>query len=450
MSVTARQDQTRPHQIATGPMLERATVGVYLVFAYTGFAFATWAGRIPATREILGLTPGNLGLLLLAGAVGSLLGLPVAGRVAERLGEDKAVLVGAALLLGGLSLIGFAVQAVGSVTLVAALLFLMCFGMGLWDVAMNLHGAEVERGLGRTIMPRFHASFSLGTVAGALVAAGVARLGAPLTWHLLIVAAVLGLLTVLATRRFVPHGVEVVPPGAAATQAGTDEVPAVAEGVTSTPLTAAPSALPTSASDSAPDRVVPATGSRPAPVRSAWTEPRTLLIGFIVLVAAFTEGTANDWLAVAFVDGHHLPEWAGILGLATFLTFMTIGRLAGTMLLDRFGRVKVLRVTFVLAGLGSLLMIFGNAAVAFAGAAVWGLGTSLGFPVGISAAADNPRRAAARVSVVSTIGYLAFIAGPPLLGFLGDHFGVLRALSAVSVLLIGAFMLLPAVAKRDD
>jgi MFS family permease len=156
------------------------------------------------------------------------------------------------------------------------------------------------------------------------------------------------------------------------------------------------------------------------------------MIGLVVLAAGFTEGTANDWVSVGFVEGHDLPAWAGILALATFLGFMTTGRILGTRLLDRHGRVPVLRFTFVLAAVGSLMVVFGDTVIAYVGAAVWGIGASLGFPVGMSASADDPARAGARMSVVATIGYTAFIAGPPLLGFLGDHFTVLRALLVVT------------------
>ena len=93
--------------------------------------------------------------------------------------------------------------------------------------------------------------------------------------------------------------------------------------------------------------------------RSAWLEPRTLLIGVVVFAAAFTEGTANDWLAVAFVEGHELEKWVGVLAFATFLTFMTLGRIVGTGLLDRYGRVPVLRVSFALAALGAAMVIYG-------------------------------------------------------------------------------------------
>ena len=112
---------------------------------------------------------------------------------------------------------------------------------------------------------------------------------------------------------------------------------------------------------------------------------------------------------------------------------MTLGRWFGPALLDRYGRVPMMRVLGVAALVGLVLVVFGGSLpVAMAGAALWGLGAALGFPVGMSAAADDPRHAAGRVSVVSSIGYLAFLAGPPLIGFLGHEVGTLRALTAAA------------------
>jgi MFS family permease len=105
-------------------------------------------------------------------------------------------------------------------------------------------------------------------------------------------------------------------------------------------------------------------------------------------------------------------------------------------LLDRYGRVPVIRALTILSVGGLVLFVFGHwTPVAFVGALMWGVGVSLGFPVGMSAGADEPARAASRVSVIASIGYCAFLAGPPLVGFLGQHFTVLRGLLAVAVLL---------------
>jgi predicted MFS family arabinose efflux permease len=168
----------------------------------------------------------------------------------------------------------------------------------------------------------------------------------------------------------------------------------------------------------------------------AWLEPRTLLIGVFVLCMAFTEGTGNDWLAVAVIDGYGAAPVAGPLTFAVFLAAMTMGRWFGPDVLDRFGRVATVRGSAVVALVGLLLVVFGTVLpLAVVGSVLWGLGTALGFPVGMSAAADDPRRSAARVSVVASVGYTAFLAGPPLIGFLGDHVGVLKALTVTAALL---------------
>ncbi len=388
------------------PSTHSARLGVFAVFALAGMMFATFASRIPQIKVILDLTPGELGLTLLGGTLGSVVGLPTAGWVAHRIGARRTVFAGTVVAAGGFVFVGVAVDVLQSRWLLVVALFVATFAIGIWDVAMNLEGATVERRLGRTVMPHFHAAFSRGTAAAALAGAAVTAGGIPILAHLLVVCSLSVAGAGWATRRFLPRRAESAAPadGAAPTPAG----PGLA---------------------------------------SAWTEPRTLLIGVVVLVAAFTEGTANDWLAVALVEGHHLPEWAGVLGFATFLAAMTAGRLAGTRWLDRYGRVAVLRVLFVLAVVGALLVVFGGPGPAFAGAALWGIGASLGFPVGMSAGADEPERAAARVSVVSTIGYAAFLIGPPALGFLGDHVGVLRSLLLVGAGAVLALAVLPAVRR---
>jgi predicted MFS family arabinose efflux permease len=169
-------------------------------------------------------------------------------------------------------------------------------------------------------------------------------------------------------------------------------------------------------------------------VRDAWREPRTLLIGVIMLGFGFTEGAANDWLAISLVDGYHASETTGAIGFGFFVTAMTLGRLFGGNAIERWGRVRVLRVTAVSALLGLLLVVSGiGVPLVLLGALLWGAGASLGFPIGMSAAADDPLRAAIRVSVAGSIGYGAFLAGPPLIGLLTEHVGVLRALLVVAV-----------------
>jgi fucose permease len=164
----------------------------------------------------------------------------------------------------------------------------------------------------------------------------------------------------------------------------------------------------------------------------------------MVLGMAMAEGSANDWLAIGLVDGYKVDYAVGALGFGVFVTAMTAARMIGPQLLERYGRVPVLRVCAVLAMAGILCFVAGARlldgagtgvalVVAAIGAFAWGCGSALGFPVGMSAAADDPSRSAARVSVVASLGYVAFLAGPPFLGLLGDRFGVVNSLLGVGV-----------------
>ncbi len=386
----------------TDTRLRAAHRSVLVVFALAGITFASWASRIADAKHTLALSPGQLGAVLLASSAGSLVALPSAGRIVGRVGAATTVRIGLVLSLLGLLVAGFGVSVASLPLLVAGGLVVVGSGIGIWDVSMNLEGATVERLLGRTTMPHYHAAFSAGTVLSALLAAVLSWRHVSILTHLAAVGVLVVIVGLWQVRDFLPRELE---------SGETEPRP-----------------------------------EREAAARSAWLEPRTVLVGFVVLTAAFAEGTANDWLSVAFVDGHALPTWAGVLAFAVFLSAMTTGRILGTVVLDRHGRVPVVRVTFVLAVVGSLMVVLGPVWLAYAGAAVWGIGACLGFPVGLSASADDPARAAARMSTVATIGYTAFIAGPPLLGFLGDHIGVLHALLATTVLVALALFIVPAIA----
>lgn len=379
----------------------RARNAVLVSFLLNGFGFASWASRIPEVREELGLSNGQLGLLLLVLSAGSVVALPTTGALVHRWGAARVVRLGVVLDVAGLVGTGVFAGLVDSVWLTAAALASYGVGVACWDVAMNVEGAAVERELGRSIMPRFHAAWSIGSVAGAALGAGVVAIGLSMAGHLTAVAALMAVLAWRGTRDFLPA--------------------------------------------SGDDAGVQAPGS----VLAAWREPRTLLIGLMMLALALTEGSANDWLAVALIDGYGLPHWVGVAGFGVFVTAMTVGRFVGPAILDRHGRVPVLWVTMGMAGAGVLLTVLsGTPALALVGIVLWGLGASLGFPVGISAASDDPARAAARVSVVTSIAYTAFLAGPPFLGFVAERVGTLTALLVIAALLVPSALVVPAARER--
>lgn len=405
-----------------------ASWAVAAVFTLSGVNFASWASRMPAIRDGLGFSPDRMGLLLLVASVGSLLSLPLSGMVVERLGARRTVMTFAVV-----NALGFLLSSVGVqqrlVPLVVAGLVLVGVGAGVWDASMNLEGALVEQRLGRTVMPRYHAGFSFGTMAAAGVAAVAAEAHVPVVAHLPAVMVVSTVLVAVAVRRFLPtgHADHLLHPEPVA-----DVVPD-ADVAGPTAGSRAATAVVEHPVDLAADPAVSAPrGARGA--LAAWAEPRTLLVGLVVLAAALTEGAANDWASLSVVDGFRTSHAVGALAFGIFVTAMTAMRMFGTPLLDRFGRVAVLRLCAGLALVG--LAVFGLVGplwLAMVGIVAWGMGAALGFPVGMSAAADDPRRAPARVSVVSTIGYSAFLGGPPLLGLLAQHVGYRHALLAILV-----------------
>jgi fucose permease len=186
-----------------------------VAFIGAGFAFASWAARIPQIRDRLELDPAALGLVLLSVAAGSVLALPLSGTVIHRIGSRRTVAAMALLLCVGLAVVAAGFR-IGTAPVVVGL-FLIGFGTGAWDVAMNVHGAAAERYAGRSIMPRFHAGFSVGTVAGALVGAAMVATGVDVTAHLAAVAVVVALVVPAGTRRFLPDVLPNVAPNVAPT-----------------------------------------------------------------------------------------------------------------------------------------------------------------------------------------------------------------------------------------
>ena len=276
------------------------------------------------------------------------------------------------------------------------------FSSAIWDVAMNVEGAAVEKVIGRTLMPLFHASWSAGMVIGTGIGTIAVYAGVDTFVHTGVIAALLVLGGLIA-----PNALPAV-----STHADTGE----------------------------PVEHVPFKERM-----SIWREPRTLLIGVIALGFAFTEGSAGDWLQIGLIEDRGVDHGTAALLFTVFSASMMIGRIAGGPLIDRFGRVPVLRITGAAAAVGLAIVIFvPMVPVAVVGIVLWGLGASLGFPVAMSAAADEPARAAARVSAVATVGYTAFLVGPPLLGLVGETIGVLNSLLIVFALIICAVLAAPA------
>lgn len=361
------------------------------LFFVPGVSISSWVTRTPDIRDLLGASTLEMGLVLFGLSIGSMVGILCSGPAVARFGARRVIVVGSTLIALSMPTIGVG-AASGSALTAAAGLFLFGAGTGGSEVAMNVEGADIEEELGRSFLPRLHGAFSLGTLVGALVGMVSTATAFSVEVHLILV----GVIAVIVAALSIPR-LPAATGRAVLVERGTD---------------------------------APA-GSRP------WRDPTLLLIGIIILAMSLAEGTANDWLPLVMVDGHGFDAAWGSAIYALFAASMTAGRFAGGWFIDRFGRAVVLCASGVFAGIGLVLIIFVDGQVVAASAVVlWGLGASLGFPLAISAAGDSGPDSAARVSLASTVGYIAFLVGPPALGVAGEEFGLRFALVIPLVLVL--------------
>ena len=406
---------------ATVPRPSTGLIGwrnaVFVTFVLSGLSIASWVSRLPAVRDALELNTSSVGILILCMSVGSIIGLVAAPLLLARIGPRLGIITCVSIIALGMVFIGIGSSLVPLVALAAIGLALFGLGNGAVDVIMNVEGAAAERAIGKTLMPLMHACFSVGAVVGAGLGAAASALGVSVFAHLGAIAVLLVITSLIAVR-FIPARLD-----------ARDAIPAAAAALTR--------------------QARPSLRARLAGSLKVWADMRLLLIGAVMLGMAFAEGSANDWLAIATVDGHGQSNTTGALVFGIFVAAMTVARVLGGPLLDRFGRVPVLRATAIVGVAGLLMFIEGDQLwVVILGTVLWGFGASLGFPVGISAAADDTKNAAARVSAVAIVGYMAFLVGPPLLGLLGQAFGILNALYVVLALLVLSALAAPAARER--
>jgi predicted MFS family arabinose efflux permease len=393
---------------AAGRRLRRAALATALVFAVNGFLLASWVSRLPATRDRLGASAAELGLALLAPGFGSLLSMPFSGRWCRRFGS-RAV-IAATTVVASVTLAALAVVP----TLVALGLTLFVWGSfyGSWDVAMNVHGSAVEQRAGREWMPRYHACWSVGGIAGAGCGALAAHAGIPLAVHFGAVAVLCTVLVMVALRSFIE-----------------DRSPQ-------------------------PERVgaafhSPREGPKQVRDRPRVLTRRLLLVGVVTLCATTLEGAAADWLALYLTDERGATASLAAAGYAVFAVAMAGGRFSGTTVAERLGRHGAVRAGGLVSFAGVLLTVLGPGLVsAYVGAALWALGVCLVFPAAVSAGGESPERPADAIAAVTTIGYGGFLLGPPLIGLLAEQAGLGRALLVLLVLAGGITALAPAVRSR--
>ncbi|EGD7100579.1 MFS transporter [Salmonella enterica] len=381
--------------------LKRRTWALFMFFFLPGLLMASWATRTPAIRDILSVSTAEMGAVLFGLSIGSMSGILCSAWLVKRFGTRKVIRTTMTCAVTGMVILSVALWCASPLIFA---LGLAVFGasFGAAEVAINVEGAAVERELNKTVLPMMHGFYSFGTLAGAGVGMALTALSVPANIHIILAAAV-AIAPIFIAIRAIPDG----------TGKNASEDAHLQE-----------KGLP------------------------FYRDIQLLLIGMVVLAMAFAEGSANDWLPLLMVDGHGFNPTSGSLIYAGFTLGMTVGRFTGGWFIDRYSRVTVVRASALMGALGIGLIIFVDSDwVAGVSVILWGLGASLGFPLTISAASDTGPDAPTRVSVVATTGYLAFLVGPPLLGYLGEHYGLRSAMMVVLALVILAALVAKAVAK---
>ncbi|GAA3793943.1 MFS transporter [Cellulomonas soli] len=373
---------------------------VLAAYCVNGFCLSAWNVRLAAIGEQTGLDAAGLGRFLMAGAIGTLVTIPVAGRWVARAGSRRVY---------GLATVGFVVAylalaaaiALGAVWPLLAANALHGAAFALTNVPQSVLGTQAERRVGRSILSQFHAAYSIAAALGAALGGLAATAGLGPAPQLLALAVLAG-----AARTAVWSGLR---------GAGTLD-----------PLPARP--VPPSGPDEEPTPRGRRTG--------VWLETSTLLLGTVVFGAALSEGAANNWITPTLIDAFPVDEGTAATAVSVFLVAQTLGRIAGGRLVDRFGATVALVTSGLVSTAG--VVLFAAAPVlwlCWVGAGVWGLGAALSVPVAISVAARGGD-APTRIAAVTSLSSLANIAGPPLIGAAADAVGLRWAVGAVGVVLL--------------
>ena len=382
-------------------------MAVFCYFFILGVATATWAARLPAIKADLHLSDGRLGLALFAVSAGAVLTLPFSGRITDRFGAVRVTRIAGVATPAALIPIGLAPQTGSLAVLVVAL---ACYGAmgGLLDVAMNACGAQLETAYGRPILSSLHAGYSIAGLAGAGIGGLSAWLGlGPLpTFSATAVALIAGGLLV-GPRMVIPPAPAPAPPPQDQPRRSMGQISAV-----------------------------------------IW------VLGLLALCGQVGEGSAGDWSAVYLHVNLGTAPGEAAVALGAFSVTMAAGRMAGDRLAARFGPVRLVRASGLVAGLGLAAgLLIGTPAAAIVGFALLGLGLAGIFPQIVSAAARlDPGQAGRNIGRIAAIAYSGLLSGPVVIGAVASGVGLRNALlvpAALAVLVAAAAGVMSPHARRS-
>ncbi len=419
----------------TSPELRHSRVAIFGYFLVLGIATATWAARLPAIKESLRLSDGRLGLALFAVPAGSVLTLALSGRIADRFGSVRVLRVAGVLNPAALIPIGLARD------LVALMVTLAVYGAvaGLLDVSMNACGARLELGYDRPILSSLHAGYSIGGLVGAGIGGISAWLGiSPLPTFIATAGALIVLGLLAGPRVVIPVTAD---PGDVPEQPGDPPRRPARQTVLprGTSLLVSPAADGAARGDEPAGlargdsiSLDPSGGTPRNPLRLIW------MLGLVALCGQVGEGSAGDWSAVYLHVDLGSPAGVAAVALGAFSITMAAGRVVGDRLAARFGPVRLVRASGLVAGLGLAAgLLIGTPAAAIAGFALLGLGLASIFPQIVSAAARlDPSHAGRNIGRIAAVAYSGLLTGPVAIGAIASGVGLRDALLVPATLAI--------------
>ncbi|MCF2529141.1 MFS transporter [Yinghuangia soli] len=370
--------------------LRRARFGIAGTFGLAGALCAVWTVRVPALKDKLDVSDGQLGLVVLAFGVGGIASMALMGRLVARYGSRRLLRIAVPLCTLAVACIGLSPTL--PVILAAGLAFGVVFGVT--DVAMNTQASLLEQRYGRSLMAGMHAGWSIGAVVGGLLGALAARAGLGFTASVAIAAAA-GVPVALWLRgTYLPDAPPARRPGAARQES-----------------TAAPGA---------------ADAKTGTPGKARIRLPLAVYVaGAIAFCAFMIEGAVADWSGLYLRDTLGSAEAVAALAYPLYEAAMAAGRLTGDRITNRLGARTVLTFSGLAtaAGLAIALAARGTAA-GLAGFFLVGVGVCLvvplAFSVGGALGGGDPARAGVAIARVGAMAYTGLLLGPVLIGFLAD------------------------------
>ncbi|MEO0313231.1 MAG: hypothetical protein RL140_461 [Actinomycetota bacterium] len=384
-------------------MTKKPSLGLWfaatsMIFFTRAALYSTWQSRSPEVQEALHLNTAQMGWFVMLYPVGGILGVFFANALTNRFGSNKLTIVGFSVSAAALAGLGFTVPA-GDVLTSSVLLALMGFPMAIADFTGNFEGSEVDKRSKRSLFPAIHSTFGIGMILAATLCGFALSNSISLTANYLMIAAVVAVGSIWAGTVFPENDVAKLNPTEKAEHKKLD--------------------------------------------RLVWTEPRTLLIAIIGFSFIMTEIGAGTWVPIALKSsGFSGAEAATAFGMMWIV--ITAGRAVGGFLVDRIGRFRTVLFSAVVTASGITIFLL-DALIhqPILGLVVWGLGQALGFPMAVSSMSDDPKKSPARINMIITVVYISSIAVGPVLGSIGQSFGIYVAFAVPAALMVLSAILSP-------